>query len=108
MKYKAKCSGLTAGQLAEFDGTGYSEKFVRLLIQRGIDTKAKAEQFFDYNPEKLHDPFLLKGMSQAVARLKSAILAKERVLIVGDYDADGICATAVLYKFLLTKKVKTS
>ncbi|MDR1917801.1 MAG: single-stranded-DNA-specific exonuclease RecJ, partial [Christensenellaceae bacterium] len=94
--------------LAEFSGTGYSEKFIRLLIARGIDTKAKAEKFFNYDPVGLHNPYLLKGMGDAIARIKTAIAKKEKVLIIGDYDADGICATAILYKFFLSKRVKTS
>jgi single-stranded-DNA-specific exonuclease len=108
MKYKAKCGELTQKQLAEFEGSGYSEKFIRLLIARGIDTKEKAQKFFDFSPDRLHDPFLLKGMQEAVARIKSAIAQKERILIVGDYDADGICSVAILYKYFLSKRVKTS
>lgn len=99
---------MTPAQLAEFDQTGYSEKLIRLLVQRGIDTKQKAADFFDFDPSKLHDPFLLKGMRDAVARLKDAIRRKEHILIIGDYDADGICATAILYKYLLTKRVRTA
>jgi single-stranded-DNA-specific exonuclease len=47
-------------------------------------------------------------MHDAIERIKTAIAKKEKVLIIGDYDADGICATAILYKFFLTKRVKTS
>lgn len=108
MEYKVRCGELTPRQLAAFDQTGYSEKFIRLLVQRGIDTPAKAKEFFDYRPTKLHDPFLLKGMTEAVQRLKHAISQKQRILIIGDYDADGICATAILYKFLLSKHVRTA
>lgn len=108
MEYKARCGALTPRQLAEFDHTGYSEKFVRLLVQRGLDTKEKAAKFFNFDPSQLHDPFLLRGMRDAVARLKNAISRKEHILIIGDYDADGICATAILYKYLLTKRVRTS
>jgi single-stranded-DNA-specific exonuclease len=108
MKYVAKCEDLTPLQLAEFDKAGFSEKFIRLLISRGIDTAAKAEKFFNYDPAGLHNPFLLKGMNEAIERIKTAIAKKEKVLIIGDYDADGICATAILYKFFLSKRVKTS
>ena len=108
MEYKVRCGELTPRQLAAFDQTGYSEKFIRLLYERGIDTPAKAKEFFDFSPSKLHDPLLLKGMADAVTRLKHAISQKQRVLIIGDYDADGICATAIMYKFLLSKKVRTS
>ena len=108
MEYKVRCGELTPGQLAAFNQLGYSEKFIRLLVERGIDTQAKAEKFFNFDPNQLHDPFLLKGMQAAVSRLRAAIDRKQRVLIIGDYDADGICATAILYKYLLTKRVRTA
>jgi single-stranded-DNA-specific exonuclease len=108
MKYVAKRGDLSPVATAEFSGTGYSEKFIRLLTTRGIDTKEKAEKFFNYDPARLHDPFLLKGMAEAIKRIKTAVAQKEKVLIIGDYDADGICATAILYKFFLSKRVKTS
>ena len=108
MEYKVRCGELTPRQLAEFNQSGYSEKFIRLLIERGIDTKEKADKFFNFDPNQLHDPMLLKGMSDAVVRLRDAINRKQRVLIIGDYDADGICATAILYKYLLTQRVRTS
>ncbi len=108
MEYKVRCGELTPEQLAEFNQSGYSEKFIRLLIERGIDTREKAEKFFNFDPAGLHDPYLLKGMSAAVTRLRDAISRKQRILIIGDYDADGICATAILYKYLLTQRVKTS
>ena len=108
MEYKVRCGEVTPRQLAEFNQLGYSEKFIRLLIERGIDTREKAEKFFNFDPNQLHDPFLLKGMQAAVDRLRDAINRKQRVLIIGDYDADGICATAILYKYLLTQRVRTS
>ncbi|MDR0383866.1 MAG: single-stranded-DNA-specific exonuclease RecJ [Christensenellaceae bacterium] len=108
MKYRAICGGLTPEQVAEFEGTGYSKNFVRLLVSRGIDTQEKAREFFDYDLEKLHNPFLLKGMKEVVARIRTAIEKKQHVLIVGDYDCDGICATAILYSFLCSKQCKVS
>ncbi|MBO4726179.1 MAG: single-stranded-DNA-specific exonuclease RecJ [Clostridia bacterium] len=108
MEYKVRCGELTPEQLAAFNQTGYSEKFIRLLVERGVDTPQKAEKFFNFDPHQLHDPFLLKGMQAAVTRLRDAIDQKQHILIIGDYDADGICATAILYKYLLTQRVKTS
>ena len=108
MEYKVRCGELTPEQLAAFNQSGYSEKFIRLLIERGIDSPEKAEKFFNFDPKQLHDPYLLKGMQAAVTRLRDAISRKQRILIIGDYDADGICATAILYKYLLTQRVKTS
>ncbi|MEM9887664.1 MAG: single-stranded-DNA-specific exonuclease RecJ [Bacteroidota bacterium] len=75
--------------------------FCQLLAQRGISTYEEARQFFRPSLSNLHDPFLMKGMEQAVARVLQAIERQENILIYGDYDADGVTAVALLYSFLL-------
>ena len=108
MKYLARREAeLTAEELAVYDGFGFSEKFARLLQIRGIDTREKVTEFFDFSQERLHDPFLLKGMKAAVDRINRAAAKRERILIIGDYDADGICSVAILYKYLLSRHVTT-
>ena len=107
MKYRPRREHeLSAKEMAVF-GSRFSEKFARLLFVRGIDTKDKVKQFFDLSPQSLHDPFKLKGMSDAVARVERAISAKERILLIGDYDADGICSVAILYKYLISRHAST-
>jgi len=69
----------------------------QLLINRKIATVEEAEAFLHPSLLKLNDPFLMKGMDQAVSRIKKAIDKKEKILIYGDYDVDGISATAVLH-----------
>lgn len=71
-----------------------------LLFYRGIKTKEKAENFFhlDYNRD-LADPFLFSSMAQITERVLRAIEAKEKIIVFGDYDADGICASAIFYDF---------
>ena len=59
-----------------------------LLIQRGIDTYEKAKTFFRPSLDDLYDPFLMKDMDKAVARIEQAVLDGERILIYGDYDVD--------------------
>ena len=71
-----------------------------LLIARGYDTKEKAGRFLDPTLDQLHDPSLLKGMTEAVARIKTAIGRKEKILVWGDYDVDGTTGTALLRKML--------
>lgn len=71
-----------------------------LLISRGYDTKEKAIEFLNPSPEHLHEPFLLKGMREAVDRIQTAIANKEKVLIWGDYDVDGTTGTVLLRKAL--------
>jgi len=69
----------------------------RLLFCRNIDTVQKAKAFLNPGKHAFNDPFLLGGMADAVNRIKKAKDLGESVLIFGDYDADGVCATTVLY-----------
>jgi len=71
-----------------------------LLIQRGIKTKEGALAFFNPQLSQLHDPFLMKDMDKAVARIESAIKKGEKILIYGDYDVDGTTSVALIYTFL--------
>ena len=65
-----------------------------LLARRGITDSGGAERFLRPSLDQLHDPFLLAGMEEAVARLLDAKSRNERIAIVGDYDVDGVTATA--------------
>ena len=71
--------------------------FERILTARGLTTRAAREAFLwpDYTAVK-HDPFLLPDMKKAVARLKQAREHGEKIVIYGDYDIDGLSATALL------------
>ncbi len=73
----------------------------KLLAQRGVTSAAETEEFFKPRLDNLHDPFLMKDMQKAVNRLNSAIGAKEKIMIYGDYDVDGTTAVALVYRFLL-------
>ena len=79
---------------------GMSSVLTNLLVQRGIDTVEKAKKFFSPALRDLHDPFLMKDMDKAVARIEKAVKAGEKVMIYGDYDVDGTTAVALVYKFL--------
>jgi len=70
-----------------------------LLYQRGLLTKEDIEQFLKPDLKYLHDPFLLDGMKEAVERILPAIQKKEKILIYGDYDADGVSATSILIRY---------
>ena len=74
--------------------------FAQILLGRGIQEKEQARRFLKPSLNQLYDPFLLKGMEQAVNRLVSARQKGESILIVGDYDVDGICGTALLFRIL--------
>ena len=79
---------------------GLSPLCAALLCARGLDDPQKAAQFLSCGPERSHDPFLLKDMDRAVARIRAAIVGGERVCVYGDYDVDGITATCLLTEAL--------
>ena len=77
-----------------------SSAAARMLVVRGIQTADEARAFVRPSLDKLHDPFLMKDMDKAVARLHQAITQGEKILIYGDYDVDGTTAVALMYRFL--------
>ena len=74
----------------------------KILCQRQIETFEEAKKFFRPNLKDIHDPFLLKDMDLAVARIETAILNKENILIYGDYDVDGTTAVSLVSSYLKT------
>ena len=74
--------------------------FSALLRQRGIQTEEEANRFLSPSLEDLHDPFLLPGMDRAVRLIRDAVAAGKRVMVFGDYDADGVCAASILLETL--------
>ncbi|WP_412559513.1 single-stranded-DNA-specific exonuclease RecJ [Winogradskyella sp. MIT101101] len=74
-----------------------------LLLQRGIETYEAAKTFFRPSFEDLHDPFLMKDMDKAVARIEKAIADGENILVYGDYDVDGTTSVALMYSYLKTR-----
>jgi len=83
----------------------YTSLICNLLYNRNIKTQKQIDEFFNPNYlDDIHDPFLLKGMKKAVTRIVKAIKEKEKIFIYGDFDADGVCSSAIL--FLVLKKLK--
>jgi single-stranded-DNA-specific exonuclease len=79
-----------------------NEIIAKLLVQRGIEDYDSAKEFFRPDITKLHNPFLMKDMELAVARVEKAITDGEKILVYGDYDVDGTTAVAMMYSFLKT------
>lgn len=85
---------------------GLTEICAGVLAARGIDTIEKAMEFFNQNNDKedgadvLSDPFLIKDMKKASEMILSAIDEGKKICVYGDYDCDGITATALLYSYL--------
>ena len=86
---------------------GVSPILAALLINRGYAEERAARAFLSPSYDQLHEPHLMLGMREAVARLKQAIETKEPVLIYGDYDVDGTTGTAILLRALKLLGAKT-
>ncbi len=71
-----------------------------LLAQRGITTFDQAKKFFRPELADLYNPYLMKDMDKAVARIEKAIATNERILVFGDYDVDGTTAVALMSSYL--------
>jgi single-stranded-DNA-specific exonuclease len=97
-KQKPKAEKALSKKLAE--SLGVNPAIGSLLVQRGIQTFDEAKTFFRPSFSHLHDPFLMKDMDKAIARIEYAIGNKEPILIFGDYDVDGTTAVSLVYSFL--------
>ncbi len=79
---------------------GVSEILARLLVNRGITEPDQAQRFLHPDWEDLPDPFLLPDAQVAVNRLWQAIERKEKILVYGDYDVDGVTSAALWFRTL--------
>lgn len=78
----------------------YPELVRHLLFYRGIKTKEESEKFLNPDYERdLHDPFAILNIDKAADRILRAIKNNEKIVIFGDYDADGVCASAIFHDF---------
>ncbi len=80
--------------------------FARMLAIRGIASMAEAERFANPTLDSLRDPFLMTDMGKAVERLKQALRGGERIMVLGDYDVDGVCGTALFTRVMSNLGVK--
>lgn len=79
---------------------GVSDILAPLLIARGADTPEAAQSFLYPAESDLADPFLIQGMERACALIRDAIAAHAPIVVYGDYDCDGVCASALLWETL--------
>lgn len=93
-------SSSTVGNLEK--ELGISRILATLLAQQGIDSAEQAKKFFEPSIEEIHDPGLLHDMDKAVERIEQAVEKQEQITIYGDYDADGITSTSLMYETLLS------
>ncbi len=80
--------------------SGLTEQITRILYARGVDTVEKIRKFMRPSEKNFLSPFLMKGMKEAVELITQARDEGRTVAVFGDYDADGICASAIMYHAL--------
>ena len=81
---------------------GISKILATLLVQRGINNVEQAKKYFKPTMDEIHDPHQLHDMDKAVERIEKAIENQEQITVYGDYDADGITSTALMYETLVS------
>lgn len=105
MEFIKNCENLIDEELVKEFSKEFNldDKIVKLLFCRGINTKEKIRKFLYDDISNLKNPYTLINMKETVARIERAIINNEKILIFGDYDVDGICASSLLYNYLKTK-----
>jgi len=83
-----------------------SKLLATILVNRNIDLDGEMEQFLNPTRKDFHNPFLMPDMEKAVDRILKAIEEKQKIMIYGDYDADGITSITVLKKFLQERNIE--
>lgn len=79
---------------------GLTQTAAQLIYDRGIRTEEALDEFLTADLSQLHDPYLLHDMAKAVPRIRQAIEEGERILIYGDYDADGMTSASIVKETL--------
>lgn len=79
---------------------GINPVIARLLAERGITTPEETHSFIQPSMQAVHDPHQLHDMDKALERIQEAVAAGEQITVYGDYDADGITSTALMYEVL--------
>lgn len=87
---------------------GVPQQLLCLLLDRGIDTPEKIDKYLHPKMEDLHDPMLMQDMDKAVAVVRDAVKKGEEIVVFGDYDVDGVTATAILLTYLRKQGAKVS
>ncbi len=96
-----KCEGLEPEKVNEFvTKYGISPVLAVVLLNRGISCEDSLKKYLKKPLDSIYNPMLLPNMEAATKRIKDAVEKGEKITIYGDYDADGVTSTAILYSFL--------
>lgn len=109
MKYKWNLTADTESRASIplfFKAHHIPDGLARILMRRNIVDEETLSHFLYDDLDNLFDPFLMRGMDQAVNRIIEAIRHQEKIVIYGDYDVDGITATSIMYRCLYSLHAK--
>lgn len=79
---------------------GIHPNIAKLLASRGIRSREDVEEFLSPQPQQTYDPFLMKGMREAVEKIRQHLQRGSKICIYGDYDVDGVTAICLVFEFL--------
>lgn len=82
------------------EALGIHPVVARILVSRGIQSPEQAKRFLSVDPTQFHDPLLMEDMAPAVERIRFALEKGEKILVYGDYDADGVSSTGLMMQLL--------
>ncbi len=101
IKWVYKCSSLNRKAVEEFaKSCGLSYVMATVFMNRGIDSLEKLKSYLKKPLDSIYNPMLLPDMEKAANKIKETIDAGEKITIYGDYDADGVTSSSILYLFL--------
>ena len=109
MNKKWECYEIDENKVKELvDKYGINELLAKIFVNKGITKKEELDLFMNPTRKDFHDPFLMPDMEIMVDRILKAINEKQKVIIYGDYDADGITSVTVLKSFLEERGLEVS
>ena len=100
MKFEKWNLPAAAPAVAELEQAGYPALLSAVLAAHGITDDAAARAFLQIDDTLTLSPFLMKDMDRAVRRIRQALEKGQHIAVFGDYDVDGITATAILVDYL--------
>ena len=100
LRYTPGNHEVDAGVNALASELGISEVVARLMYNRGLSSPDVARIFLDASCDSVRDPYLMKDMEKAVARIGKALDENEKITVYGDYDVDGVTAVTLIYLYL--------
>ena len=82
------------------------KRLLELLVDRGLDTPLAIEEYLHPDKSRLHEPMCMQDMKRAVEVIRASIAGGEEIIVFGDYDVDGVTATAILLTYLRKQGAK--